>query len=48
MPKMFGFNELAALPQEQVTDKISRRVLAGKQGMMVWWTHQGRRACRGA
>ena len=38
MPVMFGFNELAALPQEQVTDKISRRVLAGKQGMMVWWT----------
>ena len=38
MTKMFGFNELAALPQEQVTDKIGRRVLAGKQGMMVWWT----------
>jgi len=38
MPVMFGFNQLAALPQERVTDKISRRVLAGKQGMLVWWS----------
>ena len=38
MPVMFGFKELAALPEERVTDKISRRVLSGKQGMMVWWT----------
>jgi hypothetical protein len=38
MPVMFGFKQLAALPQERVTDKISRRVLAGKQGMMVWWS----------
>ena len=29
MPVMFGFKQLAALPQERVTDKISRRVLAG-------------------
>jgi quercetin dioxygenase-like cupin family protein len=38
MPVLFGFKELAALPEERVTDKISRRVLSGKQGMMVWWT----------
>ena len=38
MPVMFGYKELAALPQERITDKISRRVLSGKQGMMVWWT----------
>ena len=38
MPVLFGFKELAALPAERVTDKISRRVLSGKQGMIVWWT----------
>jgi quercetin dioxygenase-like cupin family protein len=38
MPVSFGFKELAALPQEQVNDKISRRMLAGKQGMIVWWS----------
>ena len=38
MPVTFGYKELAALPLERITDKISRRVLSGKQGMMVWWT----------
>jgi len=38
MTVSFGFKELAALPEERVTDKISRRVLSGKQGMIVWWT----------
>jgi quercetin dioxygenase-like cupin family protein len=38
MPVLFGFREIASLPEERVTDKISRRVLSGKQGMMVWWT----------
>jgi quercetin dioxygenase-like cupin family protein len=38
MPVTFGYKELAALPQEHINDKISRRVLSGKQGMMVWWT----------
>ena len=30
MPIMFGFKQLAELPEERITDKISRRVLAGK------------------
>jgi quercetin dioxygenase-like cupin family protein len=38
MPVLFGFREIASLPEERVTDKISRRVLSGKQGMLVWWT----------
>jgi hypothetical protein len=38
MPVLFGFKQLAALPEERITDKISRRVLSGKQGMIVWWT----------
>ena len=38
MPVLFGFKELAALPQERISDKISRRVLSGKQGMIVWWS----------
>jgi quercetin dioxygenase-like cupin family protein len=37
MPKLSGFASLASLPQEQVTDKISRRVASGEQGMIVWW-----------
>src|SRR5215212_11548885 len=31
------FGSLAAIPQEKITDKITRRVLAGEKGMMVWW-----------
>ena len=38
MPVLFGFKQLAALPEERITDKISRRVLSGKQGMIVWWS----------
>ena len=34
---MSGFAALAELPWERVTDKIERRVLAGQQGMIVWW-----------
>jgi quercetin dioxygenase-like cupin family protein len=37
MPKLSGFASLASLPHEQVTDKISRRVASGEQGMIVWW-----------
>src|ERR1700722_8383677 len=37
MPVMSGFGTLAGLPWERVTDKIERRTLAGKQGMIVWW-----------
>ena len=34
---MSGFGTLEELPWERVTDKIERRMLAGKQGMIVWW-----------
>jgi len=37
MPLMFGFGALEKLPWERVNDKIERRVLAGKHGMIVWW-----------
>ena len=37
MPVISGFGALAELPWERVTDKIERRVLAGQQGMIVWW-----------
>ena len=37
MPVISGFGELAGLPWEHINDKIDRRVLAGKQGMIVWW-----------
>jgi quercetin dioxygenase-like cupin family protein len=38
MPKLSGFASFAALPEETVTDKITRKIIAGDQGMMVWWS----------
>ena len=36
MTSLSGFGSLAAIPEEKITDKITRRVLAGQKGMM-WW-----------
>ena len=38
MQKLVGFGGFAALPEEQISDKISRRILSGEQGMIVWWS----------
>jgi quercetin dioxygenase-like cupin family protein len=38
MPSMKGYNTLKHLPEEKIADKISRRVLAGDKGMVVWWS----------
>ena len=38
MTALSAYDSVAALPEERISDKISRRVLAGKQGMIVWWT----------
>ena len=38
MPTLVGFGMFAALPEEQISDKISRRILSGDQGMIVWWS----------
>ena len=37
MPVIVGHDTLAAIPEERFTDKISRKVISGKQGMLVWW-----------
>jgi unsaturated pyranuronate lyase len=37
MPKLSGFASLSALAEEQVTDKISRRIVAGDKCMLVVW-----------
>jgi quercetin dioxygenase-like cupin family protein len=37
MPVLSGFGSVSALPEEVVTDKISRRMVAGERGMVVWW-----------
>src|SRR5580704_3903651 len=37
MPVIAGFDKLASVPEEQITDKIQRRVVSGKQGTMVYW-----------
>jgi quercetin dioxygenase-like cupin family protein len=37
MSTLTGFSALTHIPLERVTDKISRRMMAGEQGMVVWW-----------
>src|SRR5262245_55251813 len=38
MPTLVGFGTFAALSEERISDKISRRILSGDQGMIVWWS----------
>jgi quercetin dioxygenase-like cupin family protein len=35
---MVGFGTFAALPEEQISEKVSRRILSGDHGMIVWWS----------
>ena len=37
MPVISGHETLASIPEERISDKIRRKVISGKQGMMVWW-----------
>jgi len=37
MPVMVGFDKLASVPEERITDKIGRHVISGKQGTLVYW-----------
>ena len=46
MPSMRGYVALKDLPEEKITDTISRRMLVGDKEMVVWWsmkagTHAG-------
>jgi len=36
LPK--GYHALKHLPDEKVTDQITRRVLSGEKEMIVWWS----------
>jgi quercetin dioxygenase-like cupin family protein len=38
MPTLTGFGTFASIPEEQIGDKVSRRILAGDQAMIVWWS----------
>ena len=38
MSKLVGFSKFADLPGEQISEKISRRILSGDQAMLVWWS----------
>ena len=38
MPRLVGFSRFADLPEEQISEKISRRILSGDQGMVVRWS----------
>lgn len=37
MPSMQGYFALKNLPEEKITDKISRRMLVGEKEMVVFW-----------
>jgi len=37
MPVIVGHEKLASIAEERIGDKITRKVVSGKQGMMVWW-----------
>ena len=37
MPVIAGFDKLASVPEEQITEKIGRRVISGKLGTVVYW-----------
>ena len=38
MPRLVGFGAFAELPEEQFTERISRRIVSGDQEMVVWWS----------
>jgi quercetin dioxygenase-like cupin family protein len=38
MPTLMGFGTFATLREEQISEKISRRIVSGDQGMLVWWS----------
>ena len=38
MPSMRGYFALKDLPEEKITDTISRRMLVGDKEMVVWWS----------
>ena len=38
MPTITGFGAFEKVPIEQITDKITRRVISGAKGTMVHWT----------
>jgi quercetin dioxygenase-like cupin family protein len=40
IPVMKGFNNLNMLPEEKVTEKITRRILVGEKEMIVFWKMQ--------
>ena len=40
MPRFTGFSAFASLPEERISDKVSRRIVSGDQGMVVWWSMQ--------
>jgi len=37
MAQIKGFDRFDTIPAERINDKITRRVLSGEQGMIVWW-----------
>ena len=38
--RLAGFTSLDTIVEEQIADKVTRRMVSGLQGMVVWWQMQ--------
>jgi unsaturated pyranuronate lyase len=38
MQGMAGFHVLDQVPEEKITDQITRKIVTGERQMMVWWS----------
>jgi hypothetical protein len=45
MPRLVGFSRFDALLEEQIDEKISRRILSGDQGMVEFRLDSEQRVC---
>jgi quercetin dioxygenase-like cupin family protein len=39
-PVLTGFGSLKAVTTERINDKITRKIVAGERGMIVWWSNK--------
>jgi quercetin dioxygenase-like cupin family protein len=39
-PILSGFGSLATVSAERISDKITRKIVSGERGMIVWWSNK--------
>ena len=40
MPTLTGFGSLKTIKTERINAKITRRIVSGERGMIVWWSNK--------